>query len=390
MDEASDLRPESWTVSSNTAVRLSFVDEEGAVQFSPTFTYPIYGDSEQIFGYKDLQILLAFDSVTFKPFFNVKYEAKLADIDEDVQTKALKVLPEGDVVVKDEIAWVDAFNKERESFDLPGEDKKIASYNREGQDFVVYRVDLRDKNVRKLHRRMQIFTLFLIESASYIDEHDEGWELYMSFNTGNKKCVGYSTTYKYWKYMGAESFDSTEKTVQTGKISQFLIFPPYQSKGHGSELYNAIFNDWIKDTSVFEVTVEDPNEEFDSLRDRNDLKRLYVSGIANKIPQELPISDEWIETQRSAFKLEKRQFQRLLEMLLLYTSSPNFRLQVKKRLYEKNFDLLVDLDAPTRNDKLQTAFLSIKDEYDTILASLKLKRQEEFDSAQVSKKIKSK
>ncbi|CAR21111.1 histone acetyltransferase catalytic subunit HAT1 [Lachancea thermotolerans CBS 6340] len=388
MADASDLRPEAWTVSSNTAVKLSFVDEEGAVQFTPTFTYPIYGDSEQIFGYQDLQILLAFDSVTFKPFCNVKFGAKLADTDDNVQDKLLKYLPDGDVIVKDEIAWVDTFNKERESFTLPDESKKVASYSREGHNFAVYKVDLHDDNVKKLHRRMQIFTLFLIESASYIDEGDEGWELYMSFNTGNKQCVGYSTTYKYWKYMGARNFDSTDKTFQTGKISQFLVFPPYQGVGHGSELYNAIINDWLADTKVIEITVEDPNEDFDSLRDRNDLKRLYASGIASEIPRELPIKNEWIEAQRSIFKIEKRQFQRLIEMLLLHICSPNFRLQVKKRLYEKNYDLLADLDTPTRNDKLQTAFLSIKEEYDSILASLRFKRHEDLDNTQPSKKIK--
>lgn len=89
---AVDLRPETWTVSSNEALNLSLVDENGAVNFKPTFTYPIYGDSEQIFGYKNLQIFLAFDSITFKPFVNVKYDAKLNNEIEDVQKLLLDKL----------------------------------------------------------------------------------------------------------------------------------------------------------------------------------------------------------------------------------------------------------------------------------------------------------
>ena len=48
---ANDFKPETWTSSANEALRVSIVGEN-AVQFSPLFTYPIYGDSEKIYGYK--------------------------------------------------------------------------------------------------------------------------------------------------------------------------------------------------------------------------------------------------------------------------------------------------------------------------------------------------
>lgn len=31
-------------------------DEEDVVEFNPVFTYPIFGEQEQIYGYKDLHI----------------------------------------------------------------------------------------------------------------------------------------------------------------------------------------------------------------------------------------------------------------------------------------------------------------------------------------------
>ncbi|SCU81086.1 LANO_0B01970g1_1 [Lachancea nothofagi CBS 11611] len=389
MEAASQMKPEAWTVSSNEALKLSLVDDDGAVQFSPTFTYPIYGDSEQIFGYQDLQIFLVFDSVTFKPFTNVKYGAKLMDTVDDVQTKLLNYLPKDDVIIRDEMKWVDTFSKEREEFELPDDRFKVKSYNVDENNYTIYKVKLQEAAIKALHRRMQIFTLLFIESASYIDEDDEGWEIFLTFNAKTKQCVGYSTTYQYWKYTGGPNFDNNENSFTTGKISQFMVFPPYQGNGHGSYLYNAIVDVYQSDPQVLEITVEDPNESFDSLRDRNDYLRLKNSGIAAAIPDELPISEEWIEKEKGNCKIEKRQFMRLIEINLLSKSSPNFRLQVKKRLYEKNFDLLSDLDAATRNDKLQTAFLLVKEEYEAMLSSISSrKRTLSNNSGSSSKKIK--
>ncbi|SCU78229.1 LAME_0A03774g1_1 [Lachancea meyersii CBS 8951] len=389
MDAASQMKPEAWTVSSNEALKLSLVDETGAVQFSPIFTYPIFGDSEQVFGYQDLQIFLAFDSVTFKPFSNVKYGAKLVDTVDDVQDKVLSFLPKGDVIVKNEEEWVDAFTKERQSFALPKDSSRIGSYETAEDEFAMFKVNFQDPEIRALHGRMQIFTLLFIESASYIDDDDDGWELFLTFNLRTKQCIGYCTTYQYWKYSGNVKLDQDVETYKTAKISQFLIFPPYQGKGHGSILYNAIMKNWIDDPKVLEITVEDPNESFDALRDRCDYRRLRDSGFNLCIPDELPINENWIEFQRTSLKLEKRQFMRLVEMFLMSNSSSKFRLQVKKRLYEKNYELLRDLDAPTRNDKLQTAFLSISKEYEAVISTvLNNKRTVPEEMEPINKKTK--
>ena len=73
-----------------------------------------------------------------------------------------------------------------------------------------------------------------------------------------------------------------------------MIVPPYQHQGHGCQsfpfscatnfflalrpviaaLYNAIYQYVLKQPSVVELTVEDPAEAFEDLRDRNDLAML--------------------------------------------------------------------------------------------------------------------
>ena len=234
---ADDFKPEKWTSSANEALKVSIVGEN-AVQFSPLFTYPIYGDSEKIYGYKDLVIHLAFDSITFKPYVNVKYSAKLKD-DEvvDVQEKLLSFLPQNDVIVRDEAKWVDCFTEERKIHDLPDSFKKVSEYSLNGEEYVIYKTSLIDDFVRKMHRRVQIFSILFIEAANYIDETDSNWEVFWLLNKKSKKLVGFVTTYRYWHYLGGQSFDENIDQKFRAKISQFLIFPPYQDKGHGSCLY---------------------------------------------------------------------------------------------------------------------------------------------------------
>ena len=58
------------------------------------------------------------------------------------------------------------------------------------------------------------------------------------------------------------------------RISQFVILPPFQRGGNGSLFYNSIFDHYLKEPQTIEITVEDPNEAFDDMRDLNDLARL--------------------------------------------------------------------------------------------------------------------
>ncbi|KAH3685484.1 hypothetical protein WICPIJ_003543, partial [Wickerhamomyces pijperi] len=48
-------------------------------------------------------------------------------------------------------------------------------------------------------------------------------------------------------------------------------------------------------------------------------------------------------------------------------SEKNVRLQIKKRLYIKNRDALVELEKADRMDKLQTAYERLREDYERIL-----------------------
>ncbi|CCK69993.1 histone acetyltransferase catalytic subunit HAT1 KNAG_0D02430 [Huiozyma naganishii CBS 8797] len=377
MTDTSDFKPETWTQSSNEHLKVSLVDgDKPVIQFSPQFTYPIFGTDETIFGFKDLLIHLAFDSVTLTPFVNVKFSAKMDDsVDErKVLDSLTRVLPANDYTVKDESQWVNKIEAERRVFQLPDEKFKVCEYTLDGEQFVVYKLKLSESDYfKRLHRRIQIFTLLFIEGASYIDENEPNWEIFWAFNKDTHNCVGYATTYKYWYYGSASEFDTEKSHRYRSKISQYIVLPPYQSKGHGSKLYQSIYTTWFQNVQIVEVTVEDPNEEFDDLRDRNDLKMLeenkFFEALNEQTPVEGFIDDSWLQRTRTQFKLEKRQFSRLVEMSLLHLQKTElYSLQVKKRLYQKNYEALMEI--PTAEEQkaaLTTSLESLTEDYERIL-----------------------
>lgn len=366
-----------------------------ATSFRPTFTYPIFGDSEQIYGYKDLIIYLCFDHYTFYPFLNVKFSEKLDGKDiVDPKEKMLSLLPES-TVYKDEIYWQDKINEEKKTYQIPGV-QVGETLHCKGEEYVVYRIDMHSKNGIELQKRLQILVLLFIEAGSYIDYGDSFWDIHVMYKVTDKaspSIVGFCTAYSYWKYGGSSKFDAGEQESRK-KISQFIILPPYQGIGLGGLFYIHLYSLWLNDPTVVEVVVEDPNESFDDLRDRCDLQTL--SQLLDVRSIDLPlINSPWAQQTRRSHKLEKRQFSRLLEMILLYQlrhkllpiTQKQVRLFIKRRLYNKNKDVLESLDEPTRRDKLQTAYISLEQDYYRILDGLNLTPQQASGPLSKKKKL---
>lgn len=394
------LQPEVWTSSSNEVLKLFITDSSGAHNFPPVFTYPIFGDAETIYGYKELVIFLCFDHYTFYPFLNIKYADKLDDPEiVDLKPKLLEFLPKS-TVFKDEIEWVDNIKEEKDSYKIPGELYDLFEKEVDGEvsTFDIYKLDLQNGGL-ELHQRLQILVLLFIEAGSYIDSSDPLWDVYVLYKRADEpSIVGYSTVYNYWKYPGSEKFDKGELEARK-KISQFIILPTWQGQGLGGEFYTHLFDKWQTSPSISEVVVEDPNESFDDMRDRCDLNTLNSKINLSLITTKL--DHQWIENTRHKYKLEKRQFSRLLEMILLYKLKNNLgydtkkdiRIFIKKRLYEKNKEALNGLDENVRKDKLQTAYEALEQDYyrilkDLKLGEIKLSLKREIDDDNVSKKRK--
>lgn len=387
---AASLQPEKWTLSANQVLQIFITDPSGAKHFQPAFTYPVFGEAEQIFGFKDLVIFLCFDHCTFYPFLNVRYSEKLKDESlEEPKDQLLRFLPES-TIFKDEEEWADAIQVEQETYKVPGA-QVGESFSRDGSTYAIYEIDLKLDSGLELLKRLQFLTLLFIEAASYIDSADPLWDLYVLYKIDDPKLpsvVGLCTAYNYWKYPGATDFDAGKEEVRK-KLSQFIILPTHQGARLGGEFYNHLFELWKKDEKVVEVVVEDPNENFDDLRDRSDYTRLVDQGVFDLPKMNISlVTSHWRDTTRKEQKLERRQFSRLVEMALLHklksgipgVSNKEVRLFIKQRLFEKNKEALLGLDEATRKDKLHTAYESLAQDYYRILEPFKKREQEDAES----------
>ncbi|TBU26051.1 histone acetyltransferase type B catalytic subunit [Dichomitus squalens] len=429
----------AWTADANEALSLSLVrapedkaslwSREVYEGFHPTFTYPIFGEEEKVYGYKDLAIELKFASGSLAQYLNVQYSERLpasSAVDEIEDTLA-KFIPEG--YYTDEKRFLERVEHDAANFKPFGE--KIYSYSRtampvskgknvaipqvlspedqETVDYEVYHSTWKTPGFREFHRRMQLFVLLYIEGGSYISEDEETWEFVVLYEKRRRRSSPDVATYHFVGYSTLFPFYCFPERVRL-RISQFLILPPYQQDGHGSALYTAIYQHVLAQPRIAELTVEDPAEAFEDLRDRNDLKMLLanekfmregfgpeavssnggkVGGVGNGRTRRgvkhrtmragagkmgPPADRTWLEKWRTELKIAGRQFHRLIEMLILKHMDPAdergnraYRLQVKERLYRFNFEILMQLDKQERQQKLEETFQSVVADYKRIL-----------------------
>ena len=119
------------------------------------------------------------------------------------------------------------------------------------------------------------------------------------YNMSKSTCSfrGFATCYPYFYY------DRTNADLRRMRISQFVILPHYQGKSHGARLYDFIFTTFWNKNNIREITVEDPNESFDDLRDRCDLRRLQMLGVMDDPGFTIPLKPEWVKAQKEKAKI---------------------------------------------------------------------------------------
>lgn len=348
--------------------------------------------------------------------------------------------------------------------------KLVRTIERNGETYEVWKGSLADEAVKQLVKRIQILVLFHIEGGSYIGEDAEGkedpeyslarWNVFFLYNKqavpgaeGQCKYIfhGYSTVYNFWLLQSPTPPTSPGKPPaliepktddnwelpdgdvsysefpHRARISQFLILPPFQGKGAGAMLYNTIFDLESKNEATKEVTIEDPNEAFDLLRDVCDMKylRKNVPEFANLavnpdviVPEkgailhhntQVSIIDdraststkgivdvEALEKLRQRVKIAPRQFWRLVEMHLMsklpvsvrpepegeskQKTAPKadkhlymlWRILLKQRLYRRNISILGEFEITERILKLNETLDNVEWEYARILERLEV------------------
>lgn len=321
----------------------------------------------------------------------------------------------------------------------PGELIQTYEGDAEGS-YEVWKGSLADPLVLALLNRVQILVSLLIEAGTPIatesTEDREAdplnrWTVYFLYQKRPRSeqpgkftyvFAGYSTVYRF--YIFRQPVASTEASGDfelpkvmkpfsefpcRSRISQFIIIEPFQHKGNGQRLYKPIYKTLLEDPATFEITVEDPNEAFDVLRDMADLAFLRQQpefqeikiNTDVKLPKEGDMPDDIVdrkalESIRTKFKIASRQFSRLVEMHLMSKlpdtvrttmesavkdekgkQAPSaedeyqyrlWKLITKARISRQNKEQLAAFDHGERVEKLNEALKSVELEYALLLS----------------------
>lgn len=141
--------------------------------------------------------------------------------------------------------------------------------------------------------------------------------------------VGYSTIYKYYAY----------PNNTRARLSQILILPPFQRLGIGTKMIETIYNQFKGNEKVIEITVEDPSDDFQSVRNYIDAK--ICRKLSSFGPENLRrgFTKEMVKDARENGKINSIQCRRVYEILRLLNTNRNddaeyraYRLDIKKRL----------------------------------------------------------
>jgi len=84
----SNLRDKSYVIDSNEAIHLKLIKSEQDLKdedttFYPNYTYQLFGEDEQIIGYKNLKVELYYVASTLYTFLRMSFDQKLGSPDCD-------------------------------------------------------------------------------------------------------------------------------------------------------------------------------------------------------------------------------------------------------------------------------------------------------------------
>ncbi|KAJ5569542.1 uncharacterized protein N7459_008972 [Penicillium hispanicum] len=453
---------DDWSCDANDAVHITVVQPgeskpKTLSTFHPQFTYPIFGDEEQIFGYKGLIIRLRFAAHDLRPHVHISYDDRFKAIGDITAIDLLGTLkafvPEEAFINLPEYEKAVQEDSSAKDFTPPG--KLVYSYEVGERKYEIWAGSLADAEVRRLLDRIQVLVSLFIEAGTPLETNDpewtlERWTVFFIYEkvtpstpiASSYSIVGYATTYRYWLYqrdrsetpaVKNESFPLPEIKISELparlRIAQFLILPSHHRSGHGTHLYTTIHASCIADPTIVELTVEDPNETFDALRDTADYCLLRPEFLKHNVnlnpdpngahsrkqrPQTVPttalIPTETLRDIRTAFKIEATQFAHILEMYLLSQIPKSHRLAggtnlarllikkhkaddandrryywwrmlTKQRLYKKHRELLNELELIDRVEKLDDTVRNVEDGYEITLQALEGRLPDSQDEA---------
>ncbi|KAF2077443.1 hypothetical protein CYY_001292 [Polysphondylium violaceum] len=316
--------------------------------FKPTYSHQIFKE-DNIIGYDPLVLNIYMAAGSLTTYLETNYTLKSKNIT-NVEKELLNVFSKTDAPIPTKDQYIQYIEEKEAKFRPPG--TKIHEYSindretGEETNYEVYFGRITDPGIVRYHEKLQVFVLWFIDGSSFIYTGDSNWDIFFIFKTvmidGEKRygIVGYCTLYNFYHHPSATR----------PRISQILILPPYQRNGHGKYLLNSIYNYYKNNDSiygpVYDITVEDPADQFDSLRNHVDLLNIKQSGLFNDVKMDISTlgNSELFENIRKQLLIPIKQGKICFEIFLYskfigqsksHPDYKNFRIHIKKRLYKQ-------------------------------------------------------
>ncbi|KAM3143709.1 hypothetical protein pb186bvf_004205 [Paramecium bursaria] len=229
--------------------------------FNPFHMHQVFRDDNTIYGYKELNITINVSSISLTPYITINYEDKKPNSD-NIQEKLHKLFENG--YLEDEADFIKVL--QQDELEQPV-GKIISQFN----DYTTYYATMETPNFPKFKKELQAYLLIMIDGAQFPCKSDR-WEYFIVYK--DRYFVGLGTIYKF----------SLILNINRRRVSQMLFLPQYQKKGLGSRLLNVMYEHSWTDPECVQITVEDPSEDFQVMRDIVDCKILqhYFQHIIDK------------------------------------------------------------------------------------------------------------
>ncbi|XP_065850055.1 histone acetyltransferase type B catalytic subunit isoform X2 [Euphorbia lathyris] len=337
-------------VEAKECIKIYLVSSKEEVGVSESFCIdPVdlngfFDEDGKIYGYNGLKITIWISSITFHAYADITYKST-SDGGKgitDLKTSLQNIFADTLVDSKDD--FLQSFSAETDlirSLISAGEmlqHKAANGHNGEfhshlegaASDLKVVRMVMGNDGAGLLYSRLIPLVLLLIDGSNPIDVVDPGWEIYVlvqgkkdEHETIQDRIVGFTALYRFFHY--------PDKTRL--RLSQILVLPPYQHKGYGRYLVEAVNNVAISE-DVYDFTVEEPLDYFQHVRTCTDIQLLLAfdpiqdvvksavstlkHGKLSKethVPRFMPPSTA-IDDVRKTLKINKKQFLQCWEILI--------------------------------------------------------------------------
>ncbi|XP_058118340.1 histone acetyltransferase type B catalytic subunit [Anopheles ziemanni] len=334
--------------------------ENEDLTFKPEMAHQIFGESESIFGYRDLRIDVMASAGPLDLFFDISYSKKVDELHneglkaDDVEKSLASIVEDGCYYTSlDEFKRVlaskgDSFKPlgtKVDEFQYPigASGTSAGGSSRSGQPrtFEVYVSSATDTEYMKFHSRLETFSFWFIDGFSRV-ELDPFWQfftVYERYETDNNNGSAAEPRYATVGYLAAYKYYSYPNKVRP-RISQILVLPPFQKLGIATRLIeHTTYEYFSKLENVADITYEEPIEAIQHIRSVIDARRCKALPAFTKDKLLTGLSKEMLQQAREHHLINAKQCRVVYEILRLGATDLDdeeqyraYRIEVKKRL----------------------------------------------------------